>query len=433
MKRLITCLLIILSISWINVFADDYQVNTLIPVDSVATVNTEKFSYIDFIYHSQVDEKGNAKIDFASIKNNTHSKTAVSINILLFDANKENIGFLTYCSDKDLSSNNYGFKLGDNEAKPFDISVVKKYFADSKKAEDVKFIAVMDENKYCQIGGYDKYAGSTIEKIISGEAVANKNKNNIFDIDIVSLVSNNKKIIHISLYVLGIFVLLMIFGGILNKLYRKMFNRTSSLVYIPIVNFYICLKLAFGDLIALIVIILFLISLGLLAIHISFLIIIISVIILLSFIVVIIKLITKKYELFYLGLTLDPSTLKKKKKDQEEGINQEEVGKPLDLSYKDKKVDETPVQDDSPLSNLYQGNNTNDNEIETKVVDNNITSPNITTNPMQNENMPLSDININPFGVNNNDVMDDDDDDDLLYNSINEDDGDLDDDDLEDE
>ena len=354
--------------------------------------------------------------------------------MVLIDANKENIGFLTYCSDKDLSSNNYGFKLGDNEAKPFDISVVKKYFADSKKAEDVKFIAVMDENKYCQIGGYDKYAGSTIEKIISGEAVANKNKNNIFDIDIVSLVSNNKKIIHISLYVLGIFVLLMIFGGILNKLYRKMFNRTSSLVYIPILNFYICLKLAFGDLIALVVTILFLISLGLLAVGISFLSTIISVIIILSFLVVIIKLITKKYELFYLGLKLDPSTLKKKKKtDQVEGINQEEVGKPLDLSYKDKKVDETPVQDDYALSNLYQENNTNNNELETTVVDNNITSPNITTNPVENENMPLSDININPFGVNNNDIMDDDDDDDLLYDSIN-DDGDLEeDDDLEDD
>ena len=118
MKRVINCfILILVSVCWLNVEAIDYQVNSLIPSDSLATVNTTKFNYNNFIYHSQLDVDGNASLEFAGIKNNSHMKTPVSINVLLFDESKKNIGFLTYCSDKDLSSNNYGYKLGDNEEK----------------------------------------------------------------------------------------------------------------------------------------------------------------------------------------------------------------------------------------------------------------------------------------------------------------------------
>ena len=53
--------------------------------------------------------------------------------------NKKNIGFVTYCSDKDYSSNYSGFKLGSGKSNaPFSISVVSKYFVDGYYPGDVR-------------------------------------------------------------------------------------------------------------------------------------------------------------------------------------------------------------------------------------------------------------------------------------------------------
>ena len=38
------------------------------------------------------------------------------------------------------------------------------------------FIAVMNENKYCQIGGYTKYKGLTMEEITKGDVSSNDSK-----------------------------------------------------------------------------------------------------------------------------------------------------------------------------------------------------------------------------------------------------------------
>lgn len=170
MKKIKYCLLIILifGIS-LRVNAEDYKLNTLIPVNTKATVETDKFDYKNFMYDTNIDIKGNASIKFDTIQNNTLSKIAVSINVLLFDENKKNIGYLTYCTDKDVSSNYAGFKLRANQASSFTISVTKRYFVEGKTPSDVKFIAVRDENKYCQIGGYSNYKGLTLEEIINGK------------------------------------------------------------------------------------------------------------------------------------------------------------------------------------------------------------------------------------------------------------------------
>ena len=157
-----------------NVYADDYKTNTLIPVNTVASVETDKFDYKNFVYNSTVDAKGNATIKFETIQNNTLSKTAISINVLLFDESKKNIGFLTYCTDKDVSSDNAGFKFKANQAVPFTISVTKRYFVEGKLPKDVRYIAVRDENRYCQIGGYDNYKGLTIEEILNGPETTKK-------------------------------------------------------------------------------------------------------------------------------------------------------------------------------------------------------------------------------------------------------------------
>ena len=67
MKKLFLLVLLLLPIM---VYAEDYEVKTLIPVDTKASVKTEKFDYNNFIYNSKVDEKGNSLITFESVKNN---------------------------------------------------------------------------------------------------------------------------------------------------------------------------------------------------------------------------------------------------------------------------------------------------------------------------------------------------------------------------
>ena len=74
------------------VWAKEYNVKEYIPVDEVATVHTDKFDYKDFVFSSSVDEKGNYLLKFNSIYNNKRSRSAVSINLLIFDSNKKNIG-----------------------------------------------------------------------------------------------------------------------------------------------------------------------------------------------------------------------------------------------------------------------------------------------------------------------------------------------------
>ena len=185
-----------------DVYADDYKINELIPVDTVASVETDKFDYKNFSYVSAVDSNGNATIKFEGIQNNTLSKTAVSIDVLLFDEQQKNIGFLTYCTDKDVSSENAGFKIRANQVVPFSIPVTSRYFVKEKTPRDVRYIAVRDENRYCQIGGYTSFAGLTMEEINSGEVSKDKG---IFSFsDLSSLI--DMKIITVLLIIAGVIV-----------------------------------------------------------------------------------------------------------------------------------------------------------------------------------------------------------------------------------
>ena len=206
--------IVILFFSVIKVEAEDYKVNTLIPVDTIASVETDKFEYRNFKYDSAIDSKGNATIKFEGIQNNTLSKTAVSINVLLFDAEYKNIGFLTYCTDKDISSDNAGFKIRPNQVVPFTIPVTTRYFVEGKFPKDVRYIAVRDENRYCQIGGYDNYKGLTLEEINNGV----ETKKNTFNFpDFSSLVNMSLIIVFFAI----VAVVGMVFGGIKLVRYLK--------------------------------------------------------------------------------------------------------------------------------------------------------------------------------------------------------------------
>lgn len=213
MKKII--FLFILFFLPIMVYAEEYSVKTMLPIDTKVSVKTEKFDYNNFVYNTAVDIDGNSLITFESIKNNTISKIPISINVLLFGEDSRNIGYVTYCTDKDLDSNYSGYKIKGYDSVPFSIKVVSKYFAKGKSAKDVRFVSIYDENKYCQIGGYDKYAGLTLDEIVNG--VGNKKSG----IDkIIQYVQDNNlgSIIVISLVALIVLVIIiMVISSIIKR------------------------------------------------------------------------------------------------------------------------------------------------------------------------------------------------------------------------
>ena len=225
MKKLM--FLLVLLLLPIMVYAEDYEVKTLIPVDTKASIKTDKFDYNNFVYNSSVDEKGNSLITFESIKNNNVIKSFVSINILLFDSNQKNIGYVTYCSDKDLDSKYSDFEIPGKGSVPFSINVVSKYFVEGKSTSDVKYISVLDDNKYCQIGGYDKYKGQTLDEIVNGVGYKEESGVNRFinELQAKGLMS----IIIISLVGLAVLVMIiMIISALIKKAKNDRLTRPKE-------------------------------------------------------------------------------------------------------------------------------------------------------------------------------------------------------------
>ncbi len=217
-----------------TVNATNYAVKTLIPVDTVATVGTDLFTYQDFSYQSAVDSKGNAKITFNQIVNRTNSKIPVSIDILLFNSDQKNIGFVTYCTDKDLDSEYNQFKLDKKQSTPFSITVTSRYFAtyqytensvpktEKYQAKDVKYIAVLDDNEYCKIGGYDNYKEMKLDEIVKLTSSGQEGH------DVVSQTTNNPELMKKIIFGVVGFVCLAIVLFVLKLIYNKIASRTLS-------------------------------------------------------------------------------------------------------------------------------------------------------------------------------------------------------------
>ncbi len=295
MKKLLL-ILILFGLS-MNVYADDYSVKQLIPVDSYATVNTELFSYQNMIFSSATDEKGNGLIRFSAIQNFSSKKVPVSINLLLFDENQKNIGYVTYCSLKDFDSDYAKFQLNATTAHEFAIIVNTKYYVDDKGVADTKYVAVYDDNPYCHIGGYDKYKGLTLDEIVNNVEKENKS---MMD-QIVDYVQHFMKssMGKIFIYVIGGLVILSIIGSIINKLYLKMYQKNTNLAYLPFINFYICMSITFGKLFGYIYLGIVVAGAILIFLNIPYVMYVALGLGFLSLLVVILKLITKKYDMYF--------------------------------------------------------------------------------------------------------------------------------------
>ena len=307
MKRFLKVLLFIFVFFCVaNVNAQSYDVGTLVPVNNSATVETDTFTYNDINFNNY-DNSGYRLISFQSItrKSSGNSPIPISINVLLFDSNEKNIGYVTYCSEKDYDGDYSGYTIKSSQSSPFTIKLVKKYFVnkdDTLKSQytfnDIAYYSVLDDNHFCKVGGYDKYKGLTLEQINSGELSNAKTKKTFNFSDIIPSISGGVLVIVISLLI--VFIALFIFGSILNALYKRMYAEKTALAYIPIANSYVCVKLAFGKIVSLVYIILFFVSIPLSFVGIGMIFSsLLGVFCSIAFIVVIIKLITKKYDLFY--------------------------------------------------------------------------------------------------------------------------------------
>lgn len=297
MRKMLVYLFLIASIFsfHMDVEAQVYEKLELIGIGDNATVETDIFTYRDF--NIEVKADGKKAVKFSGITNNSTKKMPVSINLLLFDSNKTNIGYLTYCTEKDLSSNYTDFQLSPNATSAFSINVTEKYLIEGKNINDIQYFSVMDENKYCHVGGYGKYQGLTLEQIRDGKVAANVGEKN-YSFDFIAFLKNKSLITLLSIG-MAILLSLMIIGSVLNALYKRMFVTTSVMSYLPLLSNFVAVRLAFGNLISKIYLVILLIATGLLFINFNLIFIIVNIVAVVAFMVDIVKLITKKYELFY--------------------------------------------------------------------------------------------------------------------------------------
>ena len=302
MKKIVF-LYFLLQLLIIPVWARDYKVLEYIPVDNEANVYTDKFDYKNFVFSSEVNDKGDHLLKFETIHNNNRSTSAVSINLLIFDADKNNIGLLSYCSDKDNASKNSGFKIVGGNSVPFEIIIDSSYFVSGKSMNEAYYVAVLDDNKYCKIEDNNKYAGLSLEDIVS---TINDSDDSSFFSSIGDLFSD-VYLLTILLITIVVLIVLAGLGFLFNNLYRKMYGKSTILAYIPIVNFFISMEMAFGKIVASIYMVFLIISVIAYFFKIRIILYIFLGIFIISIIIVIIKIITGKYELFYLEPSMDSS------------------------------------------------------------------------------------------------------------------------------
>lgn len=168
MMKKITVAFFLLILLITPVKAANYQLRELIPVDVSTTIVTDNFSYQDFYYNNnelEAEALRNNFIIFKNIKNLTDKDLPVSISIGLFDAKKENIGIINYCSTNDKTSAVAETVLKSKEEKSYVIEVNKKYLAPKTTVEDIKYIAVLSDNINCRTKGSLDYVGERVENI----------------------------------------------------------------------------------------------------------------------------------------------------------------------------------------------------------------------------------------------------------------------------
>ena len=278
----------------VNVNAAEYDTWDLIPIDTVALVETDIFMYNEFYYYLNIDINGYTSIVFCSIENLSNKKMPVSISVGLFNSKKINIGVINYCSLADISSSYSGTELSIDGKSAFSIKIKPdKYNSEDSDLSDVRYISVMEDNKYCKTGGATNFVGLDVEQMKNG--ITNK------QLEINESTKQKQAIIKIAVILLVIVITYMLFGSVVSSLHIKMYGVWTAFSYIPVINNYLSFKMSFGSMFGKVLTGLMTLCFVLGFIGINIFIYVGLIVILISLIVNIIKIVTGKYGMFYYG------------------------------------------------------------------------------------------------------------------------------------
>lgn len=153
MKKIILTIITFLILFTPVVDAANYELKELIPAGIKTTIVTKNFSYRQFTYN-EVDKT----VHFETIKNISDESLPISISIALFDGNKRNLGILNYCAE--------GMHILDQSAEiPFSIQITDVNVPKEKSIEDIKYIAILEDNKTCKKENNFLYVDQKIEDV----------------------------------------------------------------------------------------------------------------------------------------------------------------------------------------------------------------------------------------------------------------------------
>ena len=156
-------------------------------------------------------------------------------------------------------------------------------------------------------------------------------------------------------------IIFIVYGTIINSLYKKIYSKSSFLAYIPVGNIFVTFQVSFGKIVAFIGTLLFVVSIGLFFMGIKFILYITSVLVLIAFLIVLIKLFTKKYDLLLLepGIQTNVS-LENNNIEVNNTSIVDDSQKALDLSYDN--VDDKDINDTDNL-NISSGESSSNEEL----------------------------------------------------------------------
>ena len=302
-KRYIIFTLFLFFFAVTNVYAGDkYDVKTLISIKTpAADVSTDLYDYRNIKYVDKVEDKKYGMFEIDSITNNSKIERPYAINIFLFNEKQKNIGYVSYCSTKDLEGDYAQLKLGSKAKSYFTVPIDKQYLGKKYDRSDIAYYAIDESKDNCVVGDVDKYLGLTLYDIDQGDISPKYNENSFMN-KIYGIV--NKGLVN---FLFDLLVLVSIYTAIsmlTAHLHRLMYNKFSLLSWIPILHFIASMRVSFGRIIAFLYFVLMLV--GGVALFFDFTLILLACALLMfiSVIINVIKSVTGYYKLFY----LDPFT-----------------------------------------------------------------------------------------------------------------------------
>ena len=303
MKKKYIIIILLFIFACINVQArENAEKMTLMSVDTPFDIDTSVFEYKSIKYNPNFENQKYGVIDIDSIYNKTDKKKPISFNIMLFDNKMDCIGYVSYCSTKEIDTDYSQSYIKSKEKTAVIIPVDSKYLLKGYKKTDVAYMVFVDDNSACKINDKDKYAGLTLYSIETGKISKKYNKN--------SLENKTNEIINIGLpkfleILLIIGFIYTVLSFIISDLYNKMFNKDTVLAWIPVLNTIPSMRTAFGSIVAIIYFVFLLLSLfTAIALNSTSLLIIAVLILVVSILINLIKLFTGQYGLLY----FDPTT-----------------------------------------------------------------------------------------------------------------------------